>query len=122
MTDRNRIITPDTDPDRFSETETALFRQGKCGHQVEPGALDIEREYCCAPSRPGASFGQCPVHDAELLLDNFPDGTRRRDADPGYESRGDYAERLAAWAALIPAGSDEFTWMPDTLRELRDDA
>ena len=113
-TDHDRIITPDTDPDRFTEDEVTLFRAGKCPWQTGYGLPWTE--YCEAPSRPGASFGHCPLHDEELLLDHFPDGTRRADINPWYDKGSEYRERLNRLSALLPDDPD----VPDTLRELRE--
>lgn len=70
----DRIITPDTDPDRFTEQEADAFRRGVCGVPCNGywGA-----EICGKPSRPGASFGNCAEHEAQLLEDYWPDGTSR---------------------------------------------
>jgi hypothetical protein len=73
--DHNRIITPDTDPNRFTEEETRLFREGKCSQLVAHGMP--WDEHCGKPSEPGASFGNCAGHNAELLEDAYPDGTPR---------------------------------------------
>lgn len=72
---RLRVVTPDTDPDRFLPEETALFRAGKCSWQL--GWTGFSFEYCGQPSAPGASFGHCSEHEAELLEDYWPDGTLR---------------------------------------------
>lgn len=118
-TTHDRIITPDTDPGRFTAREEAVFRQGRCCWQVDPARLALEDEYCFAASKPGASFGHCAEHEAELLVGYFPDGTPRRNVNPWYDKGPDYQERVNAWVALLPAGSDEFAWEPDTLREQR---
>lgn len=75
----NRIITPETNPLRFSEMEKALFDAGKCCWRVEYGTgwLEGDEGYCGWKSRPGASFGHCEIHDDELLEQFCPDGTRR---------------------------------------------
>ena len=89
----DRIVTPDTDPDRWDEEEAALFRAGKCSETVEFGnGRGII--YCGDPSKPGASFGHCDRHDASMLVDHYPDGTPRRDANPRYHERPDYQARL----------------------------
>jgi hypothetical protein len=72
----NRVITPGNSPDRFTEEEAALFRDGKCGWQTAYGMPGTE--YCGQPSQPGASFGHCPEHNEEMLEGHFPDGTPRR--------------------------------------------
>lgn len=72
----DRIVTPDTDPDRFTEEEAALFYAGKCGHVVEYGNGGGV-VHCEAPSKPGATFGSCAEHEAELLEDYWPDGASR---------------------------------------------
>jgi len=94
--DRNRIITPDTDPDRFTEEETAAFRAGICGWLVEYGNWGAPK-ICGTLSKPGASFGNCDEHDAELLVDYWPDGSPRHqyagdmERDTGYDARADRA-------------------------------
>jgi hypothetical protein len=71
----NRVITPDNSPDRFTEEEAALFRAGRCGWVTGYGLPWTE--HCGKRSKPGASFGNCPEHDAELLEEYYPDGTPR---------------------------------------------
>jgi hypothetical protein len=77
MTDpRNRIVTPYTDPDRFTPEEKAAFDAGAC-------CEDIGRDWtqpdnlCRRPSKPGAPFGYCAEHEADLLENHWPDGTPR---------------------------------------------
>jgi hypothetical protein len=70
------IVTPDVDPGRFTAEEAALFRRGRCGWVIEYGN-GPRVVHCGAPSRPGASFGNCDEHDTELLEDHWPDGTSR---------------------------------------------
>ena len=72
----DRIVTPDTDPDRFTEEEAALFYAGKCGWVTESGNW-TGVVHCEQPSEPGASFGNCAEHNAELLEDYWPDGASR---------------------------------------------
>ena len=72
------IVTPDIDPDRFTAEETALFRRGRCGWVTEYGnGAGPAVVHCGKPSKPGASFGNCAGHDAELMADHWPDGTSR---------------------------------------------
>jgi hypothetical protein len=75
----NKIITPETNPLRFSVKEKALFDAGKCCWQVEygTGLLDGDEGYCGEKSRPGATYGYCEIHDDELLEQFCPDGSRR---------------------------------------------
>lgn len=74
----NKIITPESNPQRFTAIEKSLFDAGKCCWQVEYGTGRLSREsYCGWKSRPGASFGHCEIHDDELLEHFYPDGTRR---------------------------------------------
>lgn len=54
-------ITPDTDPDRFTEEEERLFREGKCCFQTGFGLP--WNEYCNTASDPDADFGYCYEHD-----------------------------------------------------------
>lgn len=72
----DRIVTPDTDPDRFTEEEAAIFRAGKCGWTVEFGNRSGVI-HCGEPSEPGVSFGNCAAHGAEMLECYYPDGTPR---------------------------------------------
>jgi hypothetical protein len=96
MNIHDRVVTPDTDPDRFTDEEVALFRAGKCGEVVEYGN-GRGVIHCGAPSRPGASFGSCEEHEAEMLECHFSDGTPRyqyaeeQTADPEYNARADRA-------------------------------
>lgn len=71
----NLIVTPDNSPERFTAKEAALFRAGKCSWQVAYGMPWTE--YCEVTSRPGASFGHCVAHDAEMTIDYWPDGSPR---------------------------------------------
>lgn len=92
------IVTPDVDPGRFTPEEAAQFYAGKCQWMVHGS---WHSEFCGAPSKPGASFGNCDEHDAELLVEHWPDGTDRDglDSDPDYAarwSRADEAHRRAA--------------------------
>lgn len=73
--DHNRIITPTSDPDRWTEEDVDLFNAGQCSWQTSFGMPWME--HCGQPSKPGASFGYCPEHEAELLEKHFPDGTPR---------------------------------------------
>jgi hypothetical protein len=91
----DRIVTPDTDPDRWTEEEAALFRAGKCSETVEFGNFG-GIVHCGYPSKPGASLGHCDRHDAEMLVDHYPDGTDRWQVDPRYQERPDYEVRLEA--------------------------
>lgn len=74
---RDRIVTPYTDPDRWTEEERALFDEGRCSWDVgflqfgETGGL------CGEPSKPSASFGNCADHEEELLKTCYPDGSPR---------------------------------------------
>jgi hypothetical protein len=100
MTDREmltrtrheRIITPDTDPDRFTAEEETYFRDGKCAMTTGYGLPWME--HCGQPSRPGASFGNCPEHDDELLEQFYPDGTRR----PAPVLTREQVDEAYAWA------------------------
>lgn len=90
----DRAVTPETDPDRWTPQEAALFRAGRCSYQVSDGGWGSGPPYCGDPSKPGASFGHCARHDAEMLVDHFADGTDRYRADPYYQSRPDYQARV----------------------------
>jgi hypothetical protein len=72
--DHNRIITPQSDPGRWLPDEVAMYEAGVCSWQVEYGMRPLPR-YCGQPSRPGASFGYCAEHEAELLECHYLDGT-----------------------------------------------
>jgi hypothetical protein len=87
----DRIVTPDTDPDRFSEEEADAFRRGVCG---QTGYGYWGTEICGRPSKRGASFGNCDEHDAGMLVDHWPDGADRQYDDPWYQERPDYQQRL----------------------------
>lgn len=78
-TGRYAIITPSTNPSRFTAQEKALFDAGKCPWQVTygTGLLEGDEGYCGDKSKPGASFGHCAYHDDEMLEDFYPDGSRR---------------------------------------------
>lgn len=72
----DRVVTPYTDPDRWTEEEKALYDRGLCTWDM--GADWANRDpYCRQPSKQGASFGHCPEHEAKLLADCWPDGTFR---------------------------------------------
>jgi hypothetical protein len=98
MSSHNRIITPGTDPDRFTEDEAAAFRAGICGWVVEfgngRGAIQ-----CGEPSLRGASFGNCDEHDAELLVEYWPDGSPRHKYADDVKRDKDYGKRADRAAA-----------------------
>jgi hypothetical protein len=75
----DRIVTPDTDPDRWTAEETAIFRAGNCPWQTAYGT-GYAAEYCEAPSEP-------------RWQDN-----PRWDREPGYDDRCDRAATLWALA------------------------
>jgi hypothetical protein len=75
--DRNKIVTPYTDPDRWTEKEKTLFDQGKCSWQTGFGLYPGHMEWCGQPSKPGTSFGHCAQHDKEMLETCYPDGSPR---------------------------------------------
>ena len=77
MADRNQIVTPYTDPDRWTEEEKAYFDRGLCGWVIEFGN-GRGVIHCGEPSKPGASFGYCTEHNDELLECHWPDGSPRR--------------------------------------------
>ena len=77
MGDRMRIITPYTDPDRFTREEKAHFDKGLCCEDV--GADWTQPDNLCGrPSKPGAPFGYCTDHTERLLENHWPDGSPRR--------------------------------------------
>ena len=104
MSTHDRIITPDTDPDRFTAGEKAYFRDGKCGMTTGYGLPWTE--HCGQPSEPGASFGSCAEHNAELLEEFYPDGTRRpvhrcsNDCEHAIRAVDNYNQR---WAGSRPS-------------------
>ena len=74
MADRMRIVTPYTDPDRFTEREKAFFDRGLCCADV--GADWTQPDNLCG--KPGAPFGYCAEHERKLLENHWPDGSPRR--------------------------------------------
>jgi hypothetical protein len=78
MSDRNRIVTPYTDPARFTEDEKAAFDAGECCWDVGDSYWGQRDTMCHKPSKPGAPFGYCGTHERDLLEDHWPDGSRRR--------------------------------------------
>lgn len=78
MADRNRIITPYTDPDRFTREEKAYFDRGLCSADVAVQYFGQTDNLCGKPSKPGASFGNCPEHERRLLECHWPDGSPKR--------------------------------------------
>lgn len=91
----DQIVTPDTDPGRFTSQEAAAFRRGACAQDVgSPSGWGSQQ--CGEPSAPGASFGNCDQHNASMLVDYWPDGTPRQDTDPLYRKRPEYQDRLDA--------------------------
>lgn len=89
MAFHHRMITPGTDPDRFTEDEAAAFWRGVCG---QTGYGYWGNEICGQPSKPAASFGYCDLHNAEMLVDYWPDGTPR----PNHGYDGDRPRREEA--------------------------
>lgn len=75
---RNRIVTPYTDPNRFSPAEKANFDRGLCSWDVAVQYFGQTDNLCGKPSKPGASFGNCAEHDRKLLENHWPDGSLRR--------------------------------------------
>jgi hypothetical protein len=78
MANRNRIVTPSTDPNRFTPEEKAAFDAGQCGWDVGDSHWGQRDTMCRKPSKRGASFGNCAEHERDLLEDHWPDGSRRR--------------------------------------------
>lgn len=74
---RNRIVTPYTDPDRWTDEEKAFFDQGKCSWDVGVQYHGQTDNLCGEPSKPGASFGNCAKHEKALLELHYPDGSPR---------------------------------------------
>jgi hypothetical protein len=71
MANRNRIVTPRTDPDRFTREEKAAFNASKC-------CWDLGDTMCHKPSKRDAPFGYCAEHERVLLEGHHPDGSPRR--------------------------------------------
>ena len=64
------MITPHTDPDRFTTEEAGLWTRGLCSWQVAYGTVTPSSTvgritYCMKPSDPVADFGDCPEHAAD---------------------------------------------------------
>lgn len=78
MADRNRIVTPYTDPDRFTPEEKAVFDAGECCWDRGDRHWGERDTMCHQPSKPGAPFGYCVVHEHRLLEEHWPDGSPRR--------------------------------------------
>jgi hypothetical protein len=76
VTDHNRIVTPSTDPGRFTADEREAFEAGRCSELLESGVFPTPK-VCGRPSAPGASFGLCAEHYADMLDAHYPDGTPR---------------------------------------------
>lgn len=75
---RNRIVTPTTDPDRFTPQEKAAFDAGQCCWDRGDAHWGQRDTMCRQRSKPGASFGYCAPHEQRLLEDHWPDGSPRR--------------------------------------------
>ncbi|OLT12972.1 hypothetical protein BJF79_03465 [Actinomadura sp. CNU-125] len=75
---KNRIVTPTTDPDRFTPEEKRTFDAGQCSWDVGDSYWGQRDTMCHQPSKPGASFGNCAKHEAKLLENHWPDGSPRR--------------------------------------------
>jgi hypothetical protein len=78
VADRNRTVTPYTDPDRFTPEEKAAFDAGKCCWDVGDLYWGRRDTMCRKPSKRGASFGYCAGHERALLEAHWPDGSPRR--------------------------------------------
>lgn len=73
----DRIVTPYTDPDRWTEEEKALFGEGRCSWDLGVQYFGQATAYCGEPSEPGASFGHCAEHNEHMLETCHPDGSPR---------------------------------------------
>ena len=78
MSDRNRAVTPTTDPDRFTPEEAAVFAAGHCCWDVGDAHWGQRDTMCHRPSKRGASMGYCSEHEEKLLELHWPDGSPRR--------------------------------------------
>lgn len=75
---RNRIVTPSTDPDRWTAEEKDYFDRGLCSWDIGVQYFGQTDHLCGAKSKPGASFGHCAYQEEVLLECHWPDGTPRR--------------------------------------------
>jgi hypothetical protein len=75
--DRNRIVTPYTDPDRFTREQKDAFDRGQCCWDDGPQYWGQRDTLCGKPSKRGASFGYCAGHERTLLQGHWPDGSLR---------------------------------------------
>jgi hypothetical protein len=75
---RDRIVTPYTDPDRWTPEEKAYFDQGLCSYDVAVQYWGEIDNLCGKKSKRGASFGYCTAHTDRLLENHWPDGSPRR--------------------------------------------
>ena len=57
-------ITPYTSPDCFTKEEKAMYDASQCGYQIAYGLPWTV--YCKKPSAPGADFGHCQMHAAQV--------------------------------------------------------
>jgi hypothetical protein len=57
------VISPATDPERFTDQEADIFHEGRCCWQTGYGLPWTT--YCGKKSKPGADFGHCAEHDGE---------------------------------------------------------
>jgi len=74
---RNRIVTPTTDPDRFTPAQKAVFDAGQCCWDRGDSHWGERDTMCRKPSLPGAPFGYCRSHVERLLENHWPDGSPR---------------------------------------------
>lgn len=72
----NKIITPYTHPLKFTRDEKAFYDAGKCSWVVEYGTIN-GIVHCGLISAPGATVGYCTEHEADLLEEFYPDGSRK---------------------------------------------
>ncbi|MGP4030256.1 hypothetical protein [Actinomadura sp. 3N407] len=63
---RNRIVTPSTDPDRWTDEEKDYFNRGLCSWDVGAQYFGQTDHLCGAKSKPGASFVMDPATMAAL--------------------------------------------------------
>lgn len=78
MANHNRIVTPSTDPDRFTRAEKATFDRSECCWDVGDSHWGQRDTMCHQPSKRGAPFGYCAQHERDLLENHWPDGSPRR--------------------------------------------
>lgn len=78
MANRDRIVTPYTDPSRFTPAEKIHFDRGLCSWDVGVQYFGQRDNLCGQRSEHAAPFGYCNEHVKDLLEQHWPDGSPRR--------------------------------------------